>query len=55
MNGRVMITRAELGELHERATQILAIIDTVLQRPEPTPPETDDKGWPVLGGPEDPS
>lgn len=50
---RVAVTRTEIRQLHEKATEMLAIVDAILQRPEPTPVETNDKGWPVLGDPKD--
>lgn len=47
---RVTVTRTEIGQLHEKATEMLAIVDAILQRRDPRPVETDDKGWPLLGG-----
>lgn len=46
---RVVVTRTEIRQLHEKATEILAIVDSILSRPEPRPVETDDRGWPELG------
>ncbi|MEU4287812.1 hypothetical protein AB0E63_06285 [Kribbella sp. NPDC026596] len=46
---RVIVTRTEIGQLHEKATEMLAIINAILQRPEPTPVEKTEGGWPVLG------
>lgn len=50
----VIVTRTEIGQLREKATEILTIADSILSRPEPHPVETDDKGWPVFGDPEQP-
>lgn len=49
----VTVTRTEITQLRDKAAEILATADSILSRPEPQPVETNDKGWPVLGDPEE--
>ncbi|WP_327633661.1 hypothetical protein OHB24_27120 [Kribbella sp. NBC_00482] len=52
---RVVVTRTEMRQIREHVNAVTAIVDAILQRPEPTPPASDDRGWPLLGGNEDQS
>lgn len=50
---RVVVTRTEIRQVRDKAAEILAIANSILKRPEPAPVETDEKGWPVIGNPEE--
>lgn len=46
---RVIATRTELGRILSEIDEAAGIIRRILERPEPRPVETDDKGWPAMG------
>lgn len=53
---RVVVTRTEMQQLRTELVRSIDIVDAILRRPDPQPPATDAKGWPLLGedGPYDP-
>lgn len=47
--GRVVAARSELEQCLDHLNAIQRTLTGILERPEPRPVETDDKGWPRLG------
>lgn len=46
---RVVVARSELQQCVDHINAMQAIIDGILERPEPQPVQTDEGGWPRLG------
>lgn len=46
---RVVAARSELEQALDHLNGIRKILTGILERPEPRPVETDERGWPKLG------
>lgn len=49
-SSRVVAARSELERCLDHLNAIRKTLTGILERPDPRPVETDDKGWPLLGG-----
>lgn len=50
MAGKVTVTRGELDGVRALLRQAISELDVLIGRQDTRPVETDDKGWPLLGG-----
>ncbi|GAA3089634.1 hypothetical protein JOF29_007911 [Kribbella aluminosa] len=52
MNGKVTVTRGELDRVRALIVEAIGMLEELIERQETRSVETDEKGWPLLGGDE---